>query len=139
MSLELTARTHPGRRLVALAEGLAAEIGPRAAAHDRDASFPFDSFAAVKASGFFTAPIPEDLGGLGVASVHDMVVASSRLARGDAALTIGVNMHFAYLLNVVRRWQIAVTSGDERRRGLLASTLAEIARDGTVFAAAGSA
>ena len=138
MSLELTARTHPGRRLVALAEGLAAEIGPRAAAHDRDASFPFDSFAAVKASGFFTAPIPEDLGGLGVASVHDMVVASSRLARGDAALTIGVNMHFAYLLNVVRRWQIAVTSGDERRRGLLASTLAEIARDGTVFAAAGS-
>ena len=37
-----------------------------------------------------------------------MLVASSRLARGDASLAIGVNMHFAYLLNVVRRWQIAV-------------------------------
>ncbi len=48
MSLELVARTDPGARLVALAETLADEIGPRAAGHDRAGSFPFDSFAAVK-------------------------------------------------------------------------------------------
>jgi alkylation response protein AidB-like acyl-CoA dehydrogenase len=138
MPLDLTARTEPGRRLVGLAETLATEIGERAAAHDRDASFPFDSFAAVKASGYFTAPIPEELGGLGVTSVHDVVVASSRLARGDAALTLGVNMHLAYLLNVVRRWQIAMASADERRTKALAGILGEIARRGTVFAAAGS-
>ena len=138
MPLELTARTEPGKRLVALAETLANEIGPRAAAHDRDASFPFDSFAAVKESGYFTAPIPEELGGLGVTSVHDVLVASSRLARGDAALTLGVNMHLAYLLNVVRRWQIATAAGDERRSGAFAGTLEQISRDGTVFAAAGS-
>src|SRR4051795_387346 len=85
MGRELTAQTEAGGRLVALAETLAREIAPHAAAHDRDASFPFDSLAAVKASRFLTAPIPEELGGLGVTSTHDVVVASSRLARGDAA------------------------------------------------------
>jgi alkylation response protein AidB-like acyl-CoA dehydrogenase len=138
MPFELTAMTAPGERLVALAEALADEIGPRAAAHDRDGSFPFASFAAVKRSGYLTAPIPEELGGLGVASVHDVVVASSRLARGDAALTLGVNMHLAYLLNVVRRYRIALAAGDERRTGAFARSLEQIASEGTVFAAAGS-
>ena len=139
MSLELTARTEPGRRLVALAETLAHEIEPRAAVHDREASFPFESFADVKQSGYFTAPIPEEFGGLGVTSVHDVLVASSRLARGDAALTLGVNMHFAFLLNVVRRWQRR-DRGRRRatRRERSRRTLEQIARDGTVFASAGS-
>src|SRR6476659_2319096 len=115
MSLELTARTEPGTRLVALAETLANEIGPRAADHDREASFPFDSFAAVKQRGYFAAPVPEQLGGLGVTSAHDLLVASSRLARGDAALTLGVNMHVVFVLNVVRRWQISTRAADGRR------------------------
>ncbi|MGZ4413739.1 MAG: acyl-CoA dehydrogenase family protein [Gaiellaceae bacterium] len=67
-----------------------------------------------------------------------MLVASSRLARGDASLTLGMNMHLVYLLNVVRRWQIAAAAGDERRSTAFAATLEQIARDGTVFAAAGS-
>ncbi|MGE5273504.1 MAG: acyl-CoA dehydrogenase family protein [Verrucomicrobiota bacterium] len=138
MSFELTARTETGARLVALAETLAAEIVPRAADYDRDGSFPFDSFAVVKQSGYFTAPVPEQLGGLGVASVHDLLVASSRLARGDAALSLGVNMHLVFVLNVARRWQIATAASDERRARAFGQTLEEIARDGTVFAAAGS-
>jgi alkylation response protein AidB-like acyl-CoA dehydrogenase len=133
---ELTAKTEPGAALVALAEVLADEIGAHAAEHDRDASYPFESFAAVKRSGYFRAPIPEQLGGLGVTSVHDVLVASSRLARGDASLTLGVNMHFAYLQNVVRRWHAAVVSGDERRTTALADSLAQIAADGVVFASA---
>ncbi len=138
MTYELTANTPQGERLVALAEALAEEIGSHAGVHDRDGSYPFASFEAVKRSGYFTAPIPEPLGGLGVTSVHDVLVASSRLARGDASLTLGVNMHLAYLLNVVRRWQMAVASSDERRAAALAGSLEQIASDGTVFAAAGS-
>jgi alkylation response protein AidB-like acyl-CoA dehydrogenase len=138
MPLELTARTDPGARLVALAERLANEIAPCAADHDRDGSFPFDSLASVKQSGYLAAPIPVQLGGLGVASVHDLLVASSRLARGDAALTLGVNMHLVFVLNVARRWQIATAAGDERRARAFGKTLEEIAQDGTVFASAGS-
>jgi len=138
MPVELTARTKAGERLVALAETLADEIRPHAAAHDRDASFPFESFAAVKERGYFTAPIPEELGGLGVTSVHDVLVAQSRLARGDASLTLGVNMHFAYVLNVERRRQMAAAAGDERRTRAFGESLAEMTRDGIVFASAGS-
>jgi alkylation response protein AidB-like acyl-CoA dehydrogenase len=136
MSLELTAMTEPGGRFIALAESLGAEIGPRAVAHDRDASFPFDSFAALKERRYFAAPIPKELGGLGVLSLHDLLVAQSRLARADAALTIGVNMHLVFVHNTVRRWESARASGTERRVAAFGETLERIAREGTVFAAA---
>src|SRR6266487_4343706 len=136
MSRELTARTEAGERLLALAETLANEIAPRAAAHDLDRSFPFDSFAAVRESRYFIAPIPVELGGLGVASVHDLVVASSRLARGDAALTLGVNMHLVYVVSLLRRWQAAVEEQNQRRVAAFGRSLEQIARDRIVFAAA---
>ena len=47
-------------------------------------------------------------------------------------------MHLVFVLNVVRRWQIATAAGDERRARAFGETLEEIARDGTVFASAGS-
>ncbi len=136
MSVELTASTEPGRRLVALAETLAEEIRPAATAHDRAGSFPFESLALVKERGYLRAPVPEHLGGFGVASVHDLVVAASRLARGDAALTIGVNMHLAYVVNLLRRWQEARAAESERREAAFGSSLAQIVQEGLVFAAA---
>ena len=136
MSVELRAKSDPGVRLVALAESLAQEIAPHAARHDREASFPFESFHTLKRSGYFTAPIPEELGGLGVTSLHDLVVAQSRLARGDAALALGVNMHFVLVLSIAQRWELARATGHERRMAAFGSSLEEIAREGTVIAAA---
>jgi len=136
MPLELTAKTEPGARLVALAERLAEHIAPHAARHDREASFPFESFETVKRSGYFLAPIPEELGGLGVVSLHDLVVAQSRLARGDAALALGVNMHFVLVLSTAQRWVLARATGNERRLSAFGASLEEIARDGLVLAAA---
>ena len=134
--LDLTAHTDAGARLVELAERLAQELARRAPEHDRAASFPHASIAALKEAGYFTAPIPAELGGLGVTSVHDVVVASSRLARGDASVAIGVNMHFAVLLNMVRRWLAAVAAGDERRARAFGSSMQAIARDGVIMATA---
>jgi hypothetical protein len=51
----------------------------------------------------FAAPVPVTLGGLGVSCAHDLVVASSRLARGDASVAIGVNMHLVAELNMELR------------------------------------
>jgi alkylation response protein AidB-like acyl-CoA dehydrogenase len=138
MVLQLTARTPAGARFVALAETLAGEVAECAGVYDRESRYPFKSFETLKRSGYFVAPLPERMGGMDVTSVHDVLVAQSRLARGDASLAIGVNMHFAYLMNVVRRWQIAVAAGDGRRADALEQSLEEIARDGLVFAAAGS-
>jgi alkylation response protein AidB-like acyl-CoA dehydrogenase len=133
---DLTAKTDAGAHLVRLAETLAGELASRAGVHDREASFPHQSIDALKRAGYFTAPIPAEHGGLGVTSVHDVVVASSRLARGDASVAIGVNMHLVLLLNIVRRWQIAVAAGDERRTRAFAASLEAVARDGVVMAAA---
>ena len=89
-----------------------------------------------KCAGYFAAPIPAEHGGLGVTSVHDVVVASSRLARGDASVAIGVNMHLVILMNIVRRWQMAVAAGDERRTEIFGASMESIARDGVIIAAA---
>ena len=111
MPIELTAHTDAGARLVAIAEELAEQLAARAAEHDRDGSYPFEAIDALKAAGYFAAPVPVELGGLGVSSAHDLVVASSRLARGDASVAIGVNMHLVAVLNMERRRQVAVAAG----------------------------
>jgi alkylation response protein AidB-like acyl-CoA dehydrogenase len=130
--LELAATTDEGVRLVHLAETLARELAARAPQHDREATFPHESVDALKRAGYFTAPIPAEFGGLGVTSVHDCVVASTRLARGDASVAIGVNMHLVIVLNIVRRWQAA----EGRRAKAFAASLHAIARDGVIMAAA---
>jgi alkylation response protein AidB-like acyl-CoA dehydrogenase len=136
MPIELTAHTDAGARLVAIAEELAGEFAARAAEHDRDGTYPFEAIAALKAAGYFAAPVPVELGGLGVSSAHDLVVASSRLARGDASVAIGVNMHLVAVLNMERRRQVAVAAGAERRARGFAASLQQIAREGAVLAAA---
>src|SRR5512140_2322405 len=136
MPIELKAHTTAGVRLVAIAEELCPELAARAAEHDRDGTYPFEAIDALKAAGYFAAPVPVELGGLGVFSAHDLVVASSRLARGDASVAIGVNMHLVAVLNMERRRHVAVAAGAERRARGFASSLAQIARDGVVLAAA---
>jgi L-evernosamine nitrososynthase len=136
MPIELTAHTEAGARLVAIAEELAPQLAARAAEHDRDGTYPFEAIAALKAAGYFAAPVPVELGGLGVSSAHDLVVASSRLARGDASVAIGVNMHLVAVLNMERRFHVAGAAGEERRARGFASSLQQIARSGVVLAAA---
>jgi alkylation response protein AidB-like acyl-CoA dehydrogenase len=136
MPSELTAHTDAGARLVAIAEGLCDQLAARAAEHDRDASYPFEAIDALKAAGYFAAPVPVELGGLGVWSAHDLVVASSRLARGDASVAIGVSMHLLAVLNMERRRRVALAAGAQRRAQAFAASLQQIARDGVVLAAA---
>jgi alkylation response protein AidB-like acyl-CoA dehydrogenase len=138
MAMELTAETTAGRDLVATAEWLAEDLGSRAGAHDRDGSYPFESIDSLRRAGYFTAPVPTELGGLGVSSVHDVIVASGRLARGDASVAIGVNMHLVVVLNLLRRLQMARAGHNERRERAFAASLRTIADRGDVIAAAQS-
>jgi alkylation response protein AidB-like acyl-CoA dehydrogenase len=136
MPIELTANTDAGARLVATADELSERLAARAAEHDRDGTYPFEAIDALKAAGYFAAPVPVELGGLGVSSAHDLVVAASRLARGDASVAIGVSMHLVAVLNMERRRQVAVAARAERRAHAFAASLEQIARDGVVLAAA---
>ncbi|MCH8009611.1 MAG: acyl-CoA/acyl-ACP dehydrogenase, partial [Chloroflexi bacterium] len=105
MDLELQALTEPGRRLVALAEEHAADFATRAEQHDREGSFPKENFEAMRESGMLMASLPEEYGGMGVDSLHDLGVGIGRLARGDASTAIALNMHLAGVWNTVRTSQ----------------------------------
>ena len=135
MENELQATTPEGERLVALAEAHAPAFAERAAQHDADRSYPFENLEELRASGFLTAAIPAECGGLGVWSLHDVALASSRLARGDPALAIGVNMHFVVTLLLARHWRMAVAGARERRAAALVETLSGIVERETLFSA----
>src|SRR3954451_7198302 len=136
--MELSARTPAGADLVARAEGLADDLASRAAAHDRDGTYPHESIRSLRDAGYLVAPVPAELGGLGVSSVHDLVVASGRLARGDASVAIGVNMHLIAVMALARRMQVAVAAGKARRAEAFAESLRAIVRERSVIAAAQS-
>ena len=104
--------------------------------YDKTGEFPVAHLDALRDSGFLYAPAPVEAGGRGIESVHDLMVASSRLARGDAGLTLGVNMHLLILQSLVRQRRIAINRGDERRVGALTGMLTGLVRGGAFVAAA---
>ena len=93
MHFELTAKTEAGGRLVALAETLAEDFATRAGSTTAKPATRSRASRLSGARGTSQRRFPSEHGGLGVTSVHDVLVASSRLARGDASVAIGVNMH----------------------------------------------
>jgi alkylation response protein AidB-like acyl-CoA dehydrogenase len=124
--------------MVAAAERFADEFAAGALVHDRDGSFAVEHLEKLRADRFLVASIPTEFGGGGVSSLRDVLVAMSRLARTDPATTIGVNMHFAVLANILRGWSIAVARGDDRRVTAIGSQLQAIVAADVVFATAAS-
>lgn len=125
-SFELRASTTTGEQYVRLAEEHAAVFATRSEQHDRDATFVFENFKELKASGFMAAGIPRDYGGLGVESLHDLMVGMSRLSRGDASTAIAANMHIAGGTVIVRMMRRSQTAGDNKMVVILEDLLARI-------------
>src|SRR5438309_1414588 len=94
MDGELKPITEPGKRFVALAEE-----------HALAGSFPHENIKALQQSGFMAAPVPEELGGMGVTSSHDFATGMSRLARGDASTAIASNMHIVAARVMASLWR----------------------------------
>jgi alkylation response protein AidB-like acyl-CoA dehydrogenase len=85
--------TEREQRFIDLAAELADDFAGRAAQHDEEASFPFENYVRLRESGYSILTIPEELGGLG-ASLLERVKAQERLAQGDGATALAINMHF---------------------------------------------
>jgi alkylation response protein AidB-like acyl-CoA dehydrogenase len=112
MDFALQPLTESGKRFVALAEQHAVDFSARAAVYDRDGSFPFEHIAAMRQSGVMAACVPEELGGLGVRSLHDYMLGMSRLGRGDGSTAIAANMHIFRPWRMTRLWEAAKAAGD---------------------------
>ena len=132
--LPLAPATAAGEALVAILDELAPALAERAPVHDRDGSFPFASLAELQAAGVLAAPVPVELGGLGVTRLHELVVAAVTLARADASLAIGVNMHvvLVHALERVRAHQASRGRGTPEADAVLR----DVATGTTIMAAA---
>lgn len=86
------------RELIDLARRLARErFAPRAARHDREASFPFDDYADLRGEGLLGLCVPERYGGLG-ADYETYCLVSEQLAQGNASTALTFNMHCLTML-----------------------------------------
>ncbi|MCS6773022.1 MAG: acyl-CoA dehydrogenase family protein [Anaerolineae bacterium] len=79
--------------LLATASALANQFATRAEAHDREASFPFDNVADLKAAQLPLVPVPVEFGGDGL-GLYACVHILQRLAQGDASTALGIAMHY---------------------------------------------
>ena len=81
------------RELIELAATLGREkFAPRAATHDRDASFPFDNYQDLREAGLLKICVPKRLGGLG-ADFATYVMVAAEIGRHCGATALSWNMH----------------------------------------------
>lgn len=134
MNFEIQARTPQGHHLVQLAEQLAGDFATRAARHDREGTFAFENIDLLRTSGYLAAPVPTDLGGLGVESIHDLLLAQTRLARGDASTTIAANMHLNVVSGMTRGYRRSLENGRHEAAEKFARALRGVAAGEMTFA-----
>lgn len=80
-------------------DALAARFAERAAAHDREGSFPFDNFADLRDSGYLKITVPKAFGGEEL-SLYDLVSLQERLAYGDGSTALAVGWHVGQVLHL---------------------------------------
>ena len=90
-------------------------FAPRAAAHDRDASFPFADYADLHAAGLLALCVPEEYGGLG-ADFETYCLVAEQLARGNAATALTYNMHALTMMMMGTLMQGIALPPDVRER-----------------------
>lgn len=79
-------------------EELAKRFAERAAAHDREGSFPFDNFADLREAGYLKLMVPRPFGGDEL-SLYEMVLLQERLACGDGSTALAVGWHMGQMLH----------------------------------------
>ena len=138
MENEIQATTEAGAKFIALAERHAAQFAEETPGYDTAGTFPVKHLDALRQSGFLYGPNPVEAGGIGLESIHDTMVASSRLARGDAGLTLGVNMHLLVLQSLVRQRRLAINRGHDAKAETITTVLRQFADEGAFVATAQS-
>jgi alkylation response protein AidB-like acyl-CoA dehydrogenase len=132
MQLEPSSRQ---RELIALARNLALErFAPRAHRHDREASFPFDDYADLRAEGLLGLCVPEPYGGLG-ADYESYCLVAEQLAQGNASTALTFNMHCLTMLMMgpIADNMAMPAAVRERHEALRAAKYREVVTDGAFY------
>jgi alkylation response protein AidB-like acyl-CoA dehydrogenase len=132
MDLQPSARQ---RELIDIAKRLARErFAPRAAGHDRDASFPFDDYADLRTEGFLGLCVPERYGGLGV-DYETYCLVAEQLAQGNASTALTFNMHCLTMLMMgpIADDMTMSSAARERHEALRAVKFREVVAEGAFY------
>src|SRR6201986_4121247 len=123
------------RELIALARRLAHEcFAPRAERHDREAAFPFDDYADLRAAGLLGLCGPESCGGLG-ADLETYCLVAEQLAQGNASTALTFNMHCLTMLMMgpIADGMPMPPAPRERHEKLRAAKFREVVEDGAFY------
>lgn len=132
MDLQPSARQ---RELIALAGTLARErFAPRAERHDRDATFPFDDYADLRAEGLLGLCVPKRHGGLG-ADYETYCLVAEQIAQGNASTALTFNMHCLVMLMMgpIADAMAMPPAARERHETLRAARFREVVEDGAFY------
>jgi alkylation response protein AidB-like acyl-CoA dehydrogenase len=80
------------RELTAIAESLGTRFAERAPRYDREASFPFENYADLRAAGLLGLCVPENFGGRG-ADLKTYAIVSATIGKYCGATALTFNMH----------------------------------------------
>lgn len=85
-------KTERQAEFIALGNRMATIAAEQADEHDRNNTFPHDTFDALRESGYLKLTVPEAFGGRG-ATALELMLAQEHLARGSGAVALGAAMH----------------------------------------------
>jgi alkylation response protein AidB-like acyl-CoA dehydrogenase len=113
---------------MAMGDELAAIAAAQADEHDRNNSFPRNTFEAIRAAGYHALTVPEEFGGRG-ATPLEALLAQERLSRGSGSVGLAINMHLVVIggLADTRSWpaeQFADFCSQVVQHGALVNTAA---------------
>lgn len=131
--MEIQPSTPAGERFVSLAAEHAGAFRERGVEHDRASAMPTANYDEMRRSGFVGAFVPEELGGLGLDSVHDWCAGLDRLGRGDPSTAIAINMHFGSVRGIASAWRAARAVGNSATEERNALTLRAVAAGDILF------
>ncbi len=96
-------------RFIQLGRQMGEIAGDQADRHDRDNTFPFDTFQALRESGYLAMTVPVEFGGPG-ASPLEVRLAQEELAKGSGAVALGATMHLGAMGGLAdsRSWPTAL-------------------------------
>ncbi len=115
MNYELKPNTSAGAQLIAIVTSEISALREAAEQSDRTGEMPRARYEALQAKGCAAAFVPEELGGLGLTSVHDWLLGIAALARGDGSVAIALNMHLAVSRGMAQAYRAAIAQGQETR------------------------
>jgi alkylation response protein AidB-like acyl-CoA dehydrogenase len=99
------ARASADAGLLEKASALSVDFATRATEHDRDASFPYENFAALHEAGLLALTVPAEFGGLS-ASLSTVCGVIEQIARGDPSTALVLSMQYLGHATLARerRW-----------------------------------